>query len=196
MKSVCVYIPLIFLIQINILFAEIRKDIVILGSHNGSHFNNVVISEKDGSQVQFITGGEGYDFKGLTNGDYDGDGISEIAVFCKRTINSGIIDRIIVFTYDGSVYADFKAGDRKPNIGNINNITSADLNDDGIDEIIVSCSEDGDPLSLFNNLVAFTGSGDYLFSNFKYPGNFNFSGIAGGDFNPDKTGEEIVIYEP
>ncbi len=195
MKSVCVFIFSIFLIQTNILFAEIRKNIVILGSHNGSHFNNVVISKKDGSQVKFIIGGEGYDFKGLTNGDYDGDGISEIAVFCERT-NNNIIDRIIVFTFNGSVYADFNAGDRKPNIGNINNITSADLNDDGIDEIVVSCSEDGDSLRLFNNLVAFTGSGDYLFSNFKYPGNFNFSGIAGGDFNPDKTGEEIVIYEP
>jgi hypothetical protein len=149
----------------------------------------------DGSQVNYFTGEPGYDFNGLTTGDFNGDGISEVAVFCERS-NKTRIDRIIVFSYDGSVFSDFNAGQRKTNLKDINNITTADLNDDGIDEILVSCSENGDTRNLFNNLVAFTGYGDHLFSNFEYPGGQNFSQITGGDFNPKMKGEEIVIYEP
>jgi hypothetical protein len=168
---------------------------VILGSHNGTDFNKVIISKKDGTQVKLITAKVGYDLKGITTGDFNGDGISEIAVFCDRT-NKNLTDRIVIFSSDGSVYSDFRANDRKSEIKNINNIISADLNDDGIDELVVSCSQTGELPVRFNNLVAFSGSGTYLYSNFNYPGNFNFSGIAGGDFDSDKAGEEIVIYEP
>jgi hypothetical protein len=194
MKIISVFVFLILLSLSNMLNAQIRNDIVVLGSGGGVHFNNILVSEKDGTLVKSIDSRERLDYNGLTTGDYDGDGISEVAVFSRR-LTSSIIDRIIVFNFDGSVFADFNAGDRNSRIASINNITSADLNYDGIEEIIVSCSEIGDSSGKFNNLVTFSGSGDLFYSNFDYPGGYDFSGITGGNFNPKRTGDEIVVYE-
>ena len=148
--------------------------------------NRVIIFEADGTKINEWSYG-GYDFLGITSGDYDGDGTDEVAVYRdnggRGGGRAGINNYVIIFEADGTKIDEWSNGN-KP----FQRITSGDYDGDGTDELAVYREDDrfGSTARIENRVIIFESNGLRIGLGWSY-NNKDFQGITSGDYDGDGT---------
>lgn len=168
---------------------------VACGDVNGDHQKEIIAGvltnyglkiiffDKDGNEVlnRFTVTGYKNDFD-LETVDLGGDGISEIIV----AGGLGEKPKLKIFRADGSLINEFLT--YAENFLGGANISSGDINNDNLNEIIVGAGVTGGP-----HLRIFNGYGQLLNESFVFTADFR-GGVQSvvGNFNQSKPGPEIL----
>ncbi|MFA4833376.1 MAG: S8 family serine peptidase [Patescibacteria group bacterium] len=164
---------------------ELKKEkMKILTAPFSNYSSQVKIAGYNGEiEKEFLSYGE--NFRGGVNiaaGDVNGDGQDEIIV--GAGVGGG--PHVRIFDYSGKVLGQFFAYDK--NFRGGVNVSSGDINGDGIDEIITGSGLGGGP-----QVRIFDGKGKVLGQFFAYDKNFRGGvNVASGDVNGDGKDEIIA----
>ena len=160
------------------------------GGDGNPELNRVVVYKSNGPTFSYLTTFtySSYDFKGLTSGDFNGDGIDDIAFY--RTYDQ---NKVYVFKSNGTSFSymtSFTYGGY-----DFQGITSGDYNGDGKDDIaFYRAYGDGNPTQ--NKILIYKSNGSSFshLTNFTYGSN-DFIHITTGDYNGDKLDDIGFIAE-
>lgn len=157
--------------------------------------NRVFVYTSNGSSFTYLTSlfFGGYDFQGLASGDYNGDGIDDIAFYRAYGDGAGgaVLNRIFTYKSNGSSFSpltNFSFSDK-----DFKGITSGDYNGDGIDDIAFYRANSSTNSTL-NRIYVYKSNGSSFSSmtNFSFE-SYDFEGITSGDYNGDRI-DDIAIF--
>lgn len=139
--------------------------------------------------VHFDMGG--FDFHGLTSGDYDGNGVDDIAFFRKGS--GSALNRILAYKinqdYTFTKIIDFQMGGY-----DFKGIASGDFNADGKDDLVIYRRGSGG-VTTENWIITYTknGSSLSLINSFYESGGYDLKGITSGDYDDDGI-DDIGVF--
>lgn len=168
------------------------------GETSPNYYNYIAIYLSNGSTFSYDSYFKygGYSFSGITAGDYNGDGLDDIAFYRPQGDGDPTTKNkfLIFINDDGSFGSDNEFWYAKTDYNReFNGISSGDIDGDGVDDLIFISDHNSDRFDRVTVYRSTISSMTHYFD-YKCPeSSASYYGIASGDFNGDFR-DDVVVY--